>query len=393
MKTKLNLVIVFLTCFMISGCWDRTEINDLALVTALAFDTAVNNQIQISAQFFVPKSLKGSSGEGGGGGGERQTIVRTEKGEDTADALSKLQAKIPRKLFWGQCKAFIFSEGFAKKGIREQFDFLVRHPQPRERAYIFISEGMAFDTLKVLPPLERTSATALRKLATNKTGIGATMEQVAMMLKGDSHSAIIPLIKVLQPEETMKSYETIPYIFGTAIFKKDKMVAEISEKETRGVMWIRNEIKEFTSTLYLNEGKDKVSLNPVIANVKLIPRIEGDHWIITLKVKTEGDIVQNGTMLNPMMPEAFNTIEKAFKEDVRKRIQLAIQVVQQEVKVDVLGFATEFHSKYPKEWEKVKNQWEDMFPRIEVRIEIEAHILKPGLVNYPGGLPNEEVEQ
>ncbi|MZQ81085.1 Ger(x)C family spore germination protein [Paenibacillus sp. 5J-6] len=393
MKTKLNIVIAFLTCCISSGCWDRTEINDLALVTAIAFDTAVNNQVQISAQFFIPKSLKGSSGESGGGGGERQTIVRTEKGEDTADALSKLQAKIPRKLFWGQCKVFIFSENFAKKGIREQFDFLVRHPQPRERAFIFVSEGMASETLKVLPPLERTSATALRKLAQNKTGIGTTMEQVSIMLKGDSQSAIIPLIRILQPEDKVKSYETIPYIFGSAIFKKDKMVAEISEKETRGVMWIRNEIEEFTSTFKLSDGKDKVSLNPVKASVKLTPKIEGDHWIITMKVKTEGDIVQNGSMLNPMKPEAFKTIERAFNEDVRKRILLAIQVVQQEIKVDVLGFASEFHKKYPKEWEKVKNQWEDLFPKVEVRTEIEAYILRPGLTNYPGGIPNEEVEQ
>ncbi|TVY09190.1 Ger(x)C family spore germination protein [Paenibacillus cremeus] len=392
MKKKLSLVITLLTCLMISGCWDRMEINDLALVTALAFDTAGNNQVQISAQIFIPKSQKGSSGEGGGGG-ERQTLVRAEKGEDTADALAKLQAKIPRKLFWGQCKAFIFSEGFAKKGIREQFDFLVRHPQPRERAFIFVSEGMASEALKVLPPLERTSATALRKLAKNKTGIGTTMEQVSMMLKGESQSAIIPLIKILQPEETMKSYETIPYIFGTAIFKKDRMVAEISDKVTRGVMWIRNEIEEYTSTFKLNDGKEKVSLNPVKASVKLIPSIEGDHWIITVKVKTEGDIVQNGSMLNPMKPEAFNKIEKAFKEDVRERIELALHVVQQEVKVDVLGFAKEFHEKYPKEWEKVKNHWADLFPKVEVRTEIEARILRPGLTNYPGGVPKEEVEQ
>ncbi|RAP78584.1 Ger(x)C family spore germination protein [Paenibacillus montanisoli] len=395
MKTLLKFVPLLLACMLLGGCWDRTELNDLALVTALAIDKAKNNQVRVTAQIFLPKNQMGSSGAagGGGGGGGHPTATRSELGENTADALSKLQQIVPRKLFWGQCKIFVMSEAFAKSGIQEQFDFLLRHPQTRERAFMFVSKGEASESLKVFPLIERYSAEALREFAKRHVGIQVTMEQLSMMLIGDSQAAVVPLIKILPTDKTLKANQTIPYIFGTAVFKKDKMVAEIPGKVTRGVMWMRNEIREYTSTFKLTNEKGTVSLNPVKASVKLIPSIEGDQWKMTLKVKTEGSIVQNGTMLNPMKPEAFKILEKAFTNDVKKRLQLTINVVQKEVKVDILGFATAFHRKYPGKWEEKKDQWVEMFPKVEVRMDIDAQILRPGLTNATGGVPEEEVKK
>lgn len=393
MKVCIKSLILILLISLLGGCWDRTELNDLALITALAFDKSENNQIKVTVQIVIPQSQGGVGMMGGGGSGTaKKTTVRTEEhGFDTADALSKLQRKIPRKLFWGQCKIFIFSESLAKTGIREQFDFLVRHPQPRERAFMFISKGKAADALELFPPIERSSAEVLRKLSELQIGIRVTIEQMSIMLKGDSQTAALPLLYILPKNKSAEPFQTIPYIFGTAVFKKDKMVGEISEKVTRGVMWIKNEIKEYTVTYEANEAEGLVSLKPVKANVKLIPKIEGEKWKMTLKVQTEGDIVQNSTLLNPMNPDLLSNMNKAFANDVRGRIQLALQEIQERLKVDILGFATEFHRKYPKQWEKNKDNWEELFPKVEVNLDIKTQILRPGLINSPGGMPKEEV--
>ncbi|NRF93274.1 Ger(x)C family spore germination protein [Paenibacillus frigoriresistens] len=393
MKVCIKSLILILLISLLGGCWDRTELNDLALITALAFDKAENNQVKVTVQIVIPQ-VQGGVGMMGGSGGSaaKKTTVRTEEhGFDTADALSKLQRKIPRRLFWGQCKIFIFSESLAKTGIREQFDFLVRHPQPRERAFMFISKGKAADALELFPPIERSSAEVLRKLSELQIGIRVTIEQMSIMLKGDSQTAALPLVYILPKNKSAEPFQTIPYLFGTAVFKKDKMVGEISEKVTRGVMWIKNEIKEYTVTYEANESEGLVSLKPVKANVKLIPKIEGEKWMMTLKVQTEGDIVQNSTLLNPMNPDLLSNMNKAFANDVRGRIQLALQEVQERLKVDILGFATEFHRKYPKQWEKNKDNWEELFPKVEVNLDIKTQILRPGLINSPGGMPKEEV--
>ncbi|MDF2963587.1 MAG: spore gernimation protein GerC [Paenibacillus sp.] len=392
MKKFMKFAVFLFPLFILGGCWDRTELNDLALITALAFDKAENNQILTTAQIIIPQSQSGNmiGGGGGGGGTAKRTIIRSEKGYDVADALSKLQRKIPRKLFWGQCKIFIFSDVIAKSGVRESFDFLVRHPQPRERAYLFVAKGKASEALELFPPIERSSAEVLRKLSDLQLGIRVTMVQFSQMLKGDSQAATLPLMYILPPNKSAEPFETIPYIFGTAIFKKDKMVGNISEKVTRGVMWVKNEIKEYTVSYKTEQAEGFVSLKPVKAKVKLIPNIKGDTWMMTVKVITEGDIVQNGTPLNPMNPDLLSMMDKAFAKDVKVRIQLALQEVQHQLKADIFDFAKEFHRKYPKQWEQSKDRWDEIFPKVVVNIQVNARILRPGLINAPGGIPKEE---
>jgi spore germination protein KC len=389
--------ILILSFFLLGGCWDRTELNDLALISALAFDKSENNQIQVTAQILVPQSQSvggmSAAGGGGSGGAVKHTIVRSGKGLNIADALSKLQQVTPRKLFWGQCKIFIFSDTLAKAGIHEHFDFLVRHPNPREHAYVLVSKGKAADALELFPPIERNSAEVMRKLTELQIGIQVTIEQLSIMLKGDSQSAFLPLVKILPPSKSAEPFQTIPYIMGTAVFKKDKMVGEISEKVTRSLLWIINEIKEYTITLKADEAERLVSLNPVRANIKLIPKIEGDKWIMNVKVRTEGTIIQNNTLMDPMNPDLLNMLDKAYENSVKERIQLALQEVQGRLKVDIFNFAKEFHRKYPNQWRKAKDDWDEIFPKVEVKVDVKAHILRPGLLNTPASMSKEVVKE
>ncbi|MBR8644529.1 hypothetical protein KEH51_07950 [[Brevibacterium] frigoritolerans] len=54
----------------LSGCWDRIEITDLAIVTAAAIDKKDNDQIELSVQVFIPSSITSGGGQGGGSQGE-----------------------------------------------------------------------------------------------------------------------------------------------------------------------------------------------------------------------------------------------------------------------------------------------------------------------------------
>ncbi|WP_314003273.1 hypothetical protein [uncultured Paenibacillus sp.] len=65
---KLILALVLLM-FLLTGCWDRTEINDLALITAAGIDKKDEKTIELSVLVFAPKGAAGGqSGLGGGGG-------------------------------------------------------------------------------------------------------------------------------------------------------------------------------------------------------------------------------------------------------------------------------------------------------------------------------------
>ena len=393
-----KFLLVFFYCvstILLSGCWDRVEVNDLAIVTAAAFDKKEDNQIEVTLQLFAPKSLSsgGGQGGGGGGGGNKITYTASDSGKNIADAVSKLQGKLPREIFWGQCKVFIFGEDLAKQGIRGQIDFLLRHPEPREASYIFVGEGKAKVYLDLVPNLERYSAEVIREISNQRVGMQITMKDLDVMLTGFSQAAAIPYLRVGKQKKS--DGKTIKYIYidGSAVFRKDQMIETISESETRGILWLRDEVKGYTISVKIEDEEGLVSLNPVSARVKLIPQIHQDQWKMIVNIDTEGTMVQNETILDFSDPILLKKVERAYQKVIEDRIQEVLKHVQQELKVDVLDFAEIFYRKYPKQLKAVENRWENQFSKVDVDINVQAHIRREGYINAPAAMPAKEVKE
>ncbi|AAY60298.1 Ger(x)C family spore germination protein [Bacillus cereus] len=393
---KLLLILLFLsTSFLLTGCWDRREVNDTALVLGTAIDKEKRGNIRLTIQILIPRAVSSgqTAGGGGGGGGDHQVLVRSAIGENMVDAASKLQTKFPRKIFWGHCKIYIFGEKLAKKGdIHKQIDFLLRHPEPRERAYLFVSDGKAKDLLTLQPPLERDVGEALRKLSEMHIGMNVTVKDFDQMVIGEAGAALLPLITKLPPMSRENKEEAIAYIIGTAIFKKDKMVGRINTKVTRGLLWLRNETQVSAVTVSPKKG-ETISLDPTRQKTKLVPSIKNGKWKIFVKVYSEGTVVQDGSHLDIMSSSVTKKIEKELEADIKRYINLSLKQVKKGMNVDVFGFADAFHRKYPKEWGKVKNQWDKVLPQLDVKIDVKTRVRRPGLSTTPAGLKEKEVEK
>ena len=63
------------------------------------------------------------------------------------------------------------------------------------------------------------------------------------------------------------------------------------------------------------------------------------------------------------------------------------------MKADIVGFAEEFYRKYPKQWKKIENRWDELFSEVEVNINVEAHIRRQGYITKPGACQREEVKE
>ncbi|RST74336.1 Ger(x)C family spore germination protein [Siminovitchia acidinfaciens] len=374
---KKNSLLVTIICvfILLTGCWDRVETNDLAIVTATGIDQTDDGQVELSLQIFIPKSM--SAGQGGSpGSAGKETMVMSHKGKNVADALSKLQAELSRDVFWGICKVFIFGENTAKAGLHDHLDFLLRHPEPRERAFIFVSEGKAKKYLELTADLERYSAEYIREIANMGHGMGVTLQGLDEMLSSEDQGAALPYL-----EEAKGASKKFMKIAGTALFHNDRMVGTISESTTRGLLWLRNEVKDYTVTLKLDD-EGEVAIFPVKTRINLNPKIQGGEWKMLIKVKAEGSMIQNSTHLNVNNAAALKKVEKAFRQRIKQRMGDAIKE-SQEMQVDVINFGKEFHRKYPQEWKQVKDSWEQKFPEVKPEFIIDANIRREGFVSEP----------
>ncbi|CAG7645760.1 Ger(x)C family spore germination protein [Paenibacillus allorhizosphaerae] len=382
-KLKFLLLIPYAcSVLLLTGCWDRTEVNDLAIIMAAGLDKKTEKTVELSVQVFVPKSSKTGGEElasASSAGGTGQTLVRAAEGYTLADAISKLQEKLPRIIFWGHAEIFIFGEQIAKEGLSEHIDFLARAPGPRERANLFISKGTAKNILRLLPPLERSSAEVLRELAKAQTGLSVTIKDYAQMMIGGSDASVLPWIDIVPPEPEAPPLQSIGFINGSAILKQNRMVGWIDDRLTRGLLWLRNEVKTATVTIEPKEAEGRVSLSLLRARTELVPRIENGVWSMTVKIYTEDDIIQNTTILDLSDPKLSHSMERQLAEAIEARIRAVLVKPQKQWNADIFDFAEAFRRAYPKEWKRAKTQWDDIFPHVTVHIESKVKILRTGL--------------
>ena len=94
-------------------------------------------------------------------------------------------------------------------------------------------------------------------------------------------AAVLPLLEVKPREDGEKQTMRLSKI---VIFKRDKMIGYLNDQMTRGVLWVRNEIKSPIVTIKPEEANGHVSVNLIWANTQLIPKIKNKKWIMKIKI-------------------------------------------------------------------------------------------------------------
>lgn len=381
MKQKTVIVLFALSIYalLLTGCWDRTEVNDLAIITAAGLDLTEDHQLELSVKIYL--TSPSSSGQMGqlesSGGGAGKSVVRSATGLTMADAVSKLQQVLTREIFWGQDEVFIFGERLAKEGIAEPMEYLLRHPAPRERANMFVSKGAAKEVLQLNPPIERSVADALREMAKNETGLNITMKELAQSMAGKSKAAALPMVEI-KPKQG--NQEAFAYLLGTAILKNGKMIGRMDDSVTRGIMWIRNEVKRGTVVISPEFSDGYVSLQLLNSRTVLIPNIHEENWSITVRIEATDDIIENTTDLDLSKPDHIEDLEEGLEADIDRRVKAALNQAQKEMNADIFHFAEAFYRKYPKKWVQSKDRWDEIFPNVEVKTQTKVKVRAPGLI-------------
>ena len=401
MRTKFRMLLLSAWClaaFTLSGCWDRIEVNDLAITRAVAIDQGPNDLLEMTVLVVVPTqggiggSMSGTEGATKAPTEQQQVVVQSAKGRTLAEALSFLQLQFPRRLFWGHTEVILIGEELARHDIRSQFDYILRHPQLRIRSRVFVTKGRAKDVLFVEPLMERDIAESLKEGAVINEALDVTTKEFAQMLIGESNAAILPYVNMMSTPAGGNMSQTVVYIDGAAIFKNGKLVGTLDQKETRGALWLRNEMKRATITIKPGEHEDYISMFLLRSETRLKPNISGDQWQIRLRGDLDLDVYENATDLE-ITPEITRKIEQATSAEVERRVEEVLAKAQKEMNADVFGFAEAFHRAYPSIWRKNKDKWDEIFPKVQVTFDIQAKVKRPGLIHQPALLPRDEIHK
>lgn len=378
MRLYVSVPVISLCVLLLTGCWDRLEVNDMAFIIAAGVDKLTKDEIEVTVQVFIPNAAA-SAGEGGTGQGNVYTV--SSKGNSMPDALSELQKKFPRYFSWGHAKAYFFGEELARSGMFDDFDFLFRDIQPREQANFFVCRGTARALLE--EQNDPNTYETLIKLSQKPLIQSATMHDIEEVLSGESGAFLLPVAnrsKLISNQ----AKKTILTVEGMSVIKEGKLACFLSSDEQMGIRLFIHEDLGRNITLTEHEAGGKVVIKIITTDLHLHPSIENGIWKMTVQLDLEADVVQNSTeLLLANESDNMRKLEEPFDKKIKEILRETLQQLQHDQKADVLGFARAFHKKYPREWKQAKANWSTIFPTMDVQLEVKSMIQRPGISNFP----------
>ncbi len=373
------LILIAANVFMVSGCWNYREIDEMEIILGAAIDyDEKSNKVILTAEY-VKRS-------GGGEGEVGPEVVKTE-GENVFDAVRNLVIKTGRKALWSHTKVLIISEDVARR--KEQLisimDWVQRLTETRDDIWILLSkEKTAGEILEMGIEAQKMVSMDLTDLLKNEGSISkfhaVPIWQFIDRIAADGISPTIPTV-----HKTLTEYKTMSEIFGTGVFNKTKLVGWLNGAETMSYLWVIGKLKGGILVLQGNDSNETGKMSLEIQKNRTKRKVNYSEGEITMQldIKTTVRIAEIGGEVNYMDESATEKLENDAAELIQKRVDDVITKVQQAYHSDIFGFAGVVERELPDEWEKIKRDWDQVFTDLKTDINVEVEIRESALKSKP----------
>jgi spore germination protein KC len=394
----INFLFMLLSMVILSGCWDRAELQDLDIVSAIGIDKGsdeVDNRYMVTVQVINEGQIAGSPSQGGGKEISPVTSY-TATGSTVSEALRKIGPKIPQELFFPHIQLMVIGEELAKEtGIQDLFDWLERDSQFRTLFPILVvKNNTAKNVLKILTSLEPIpSAKIVGGLeSTQKTWgefVSTRADKVIKQLAGNA--AIITGVQIIGDPDKGNSLKNVQQIStpteleikGIGIFKKGKLQKWLEGDKARGAMLINDEVTKTVVDINCNKKKKGLSIDMMRSKTKIKAKVINNKPIINITVRSEGHISEVHCPIDLSKHKVIEKLEKQMEKELKEEILLALETTKKE-KSDIFRFGEKINIENPKLWKQIKNQWdEEIYPETEVNVKVQSFIRRSGLRTKP----------
>ncbi len=380
--------LIFLT-----GCWDRLEPEKLAIVIGGGFDYNPETEMyQLIFQIASPLTMQGAN-QGGGGSDKANYWTVSAWGYTFYDALSNLYAKVSRKIDFSHAQLYVISERMARtEGVLPVINAVARSRGSRRIILLAIAKNNVEKVLTVELPIESSNVMGLVNqitLTMEEMG-GAAVENVRVFFNKLAQPGVEPYAVALEFTEDGNNQELdskagikAPIeIIGKYIFRNDKVVALLNDRETRGCNWVVGKVKQGTLIVkYPGSESTYVNILATEGSSRIEPIMENGKPKIKLTITMCGNVVNiTGPSNIKKESELTQSLKKRMAQVVRNDIEMAIDRAKS-VKSDIFGFGNAFYRLKYNEWINMEDNWDEIFSTLPVEIVVKAKLRRIGLVN------------
>lgn len=421
MIRRLKIILIFLiiiSLIFLSGCFDAFEPDDMTYVVALGLDNGTNGNLVITILLAVPIAV-GVGPEPGEV--DKSTNIISVAAPTILGGINVINSLISKRVNFSHAKLIVISKELAEQGVERFINTFVRYREFRPDTYIGIAKNSAEEFLKESKPVLEINPSKHFELIMKSfeyTGFsnGSTIEEFYSRMECTCNEAVAVLLDVSQIKESKDLAEVfqklentgeqvlegdykatdVPVVYenkirqmGSAVFKADKMVGELTGLETCYYLMVSGKLGEIYYTLpdpdskpeTNSENREYVSLRLGQARKPEINvKFKDEKPVINVSVSLEGDILAITGRNDYSTGEALEKLESYASEYVKENVNSFLEKTRDEFKSDIC-FIGKSVKKTFLIWEDWINfNWAEKYEKADFNVDVEVKIRRSGIM-------------
>lgn len=370
---KLILIFIIFSIIFTTGCWDMVEINNRIFPYSVGYDLNKNGE----KKYYITITYPNINALGKNATSDKKTFLLNTHANSLFEAIRNLTTEIQQPIYLKLLKVVLLSEEVAKdeKLVRQIADGINRDFIANKNVQMLVVKESAKDLLETAVPSKKQEnvegyiyGLLLNQQSSNMfTPITLTnfIEDIDI-----GRVAIVPLA-------TLGVGGII--VSGGALFKDYKLIGYLNPIENRSIAYLNNKIK----TGLIETEYQGSSLSLMITNNKAKKKLISQDGNIRIKyeIRLEGHIHE--FILNDDMTldkeEVLIGMQKQAEKELKRDLEKTIEKLQKQYNADAI-FISEYLNRYhPKLWKEIKDDWDQIFPDIDIEVDVNVFIRRRGL--------------
>jgi spore germination protein len=390
MKFK-KVLLIILSCVMLSGCWDKIEIDRNNFISTIAVDPGkdIDKEEEMKSinpeEPFAERQIKKinvtygfpdmSKIEAGKSGGVPEKYISTEA-YSMEDAASEAMAKSSRSIYMGHSKLLILSSDLLehKDTFKEVLDYLDRNPNLNRTMQVVVSDGKAEDYVKFKPMTENSTQYYISGLMENSERNSRIMNidlNEVLILLSENGNALVPRISIDKEKEEL-------ILTGAAIIKDYKLKGYFNPLELMDVQLLSDKFSIGKRVIYM----DGHPVDYVIDGYQRKIRVEeaGDKLSINIDLEVEGQLAEYYTGKKVLEKGELQKLQDTFNKSISEECEKIIKIAKEEFEIDPFGVREHIEKFKPSLWNKIEKNWDEKYKSASVNVIVSSKIRRIGAV-------------
>ncbi len=383
MRKSIFIIIVCLV-ILLTGCWDKVEINKKVFVLTIGIDKLEEEIDSKESNIFqniepdrysIGYVYPNTGLFAGKTQGEPKNIMKAT-GINMADIQENMSTRLGGSTTFDHTKIIVLGEEVLKDGemVREVLDYIERSPRVGRRIHLMATQGKAEEVINTEVPHQPPLVGLYIRDLINKPTKGARVADADLgyILRSmhESNVAIIPRIQSLGEEVEVS---------GVGVLKDYGLVGWMEEEETTTLMLMMNKVKNLTSSIKFNDKT--ISGEVTSANTEMNVSKSDNKIIVAFDIEMEGNLKQHLFMVKkePLDEKYLNKVEKELEKLIEQMVIKVYKRLQDEFGADILQVGEHIRKYNPDLWESVKDNWDEVFLQTEIEVTIDLKVRRTGV--------------